>query len=189
MEVKLLLFSAVLLLQMLVANAENITCKNLVARFKGTFKNINHPDLPLDVDFKVSLSAKDNQKRTYFTMDSWNNDAIKTTAIRFYADDHQHGWTRCNPVNSTDCFMPYANGNAEFTFKLAYYSNGVMQNLFHFLYFENYNNSFTFDAIDGRCTNNVPSNTDDWGADTTRFNACMCCDDYSPDPSLNCPVA
>ncbi|KAI6174490.1 hypothetical protein M3Y97_00996800 [Aphelenchoides bicaudatus] len=118
-----------------------VTCKNVIAYFKGIFQNNAYPNRILAVDFQVSLSAHDLVNKTYFTIEYWNNDIM----------------------------------------------TNINQNSFYFMYFANFNNSFTFDSIDGKCTNNVPSYPNVYGPDTSLFNACVCCDQYSPDAALSCP--
>ncbi|KAI6169956.1 hypothetical protein M3Y97_01170000 [Aphelenchoides bicaudatus] len=165
-----------------------ITCKKLTAHFKGIFQNNIDTSRLLAVDFQLSLNAKDTEQRTYFTMEYWRNENVQVSDIEFYAHDtqHLHG-VYCNPVNSTNCFLPYVTGNPEFYLEIDYYSNGYWQTEFDFMYFPTFDNSFTFDSIDGKCTNNVPGYPNGLEPDTTLYTACMCCDDYSPSSSLNCP--
>ncbi|KAI6169959.1 hypothetical protein M3Y97_01169600 [Aphelenchoides bicaudatus] len=155
---------------------KKISCKNLIARFNGTFQNKAFPNNVLSVDFQVHLNPKDDEKRNYFRIEYWNNDIVKMSDIDFWARDDQHGYAQCNPVNSTDCYLPYVTQNSRFFLDIVYYSNNAYQNQFHFSYFPTYNNSFTFKAYE-KCTHNVPSLPNNYGPNTKLFKARMCCDD------------
>ncbi|KAI6170430.1 hypothetical protein M3Y97_01153400 [Aphelenchoides bicaudatus] len=188
MEVKLLLFAAAFLLQTLSINSETITCKSISARFKGIFQNVKDPNAILAVDLQTRVSSVDFFNRTFFTMNYWNNENVDLqSGVQFWARDFEHDWKRCNPFESNDCFLPYVSMPGYFVLDLGRFSNDVAQNWFQFLYIPNYRNAFTFDAIDGKCTNVVQGFPNEYGPRTELFKACMCCDDYNPSSFLNCP--
>jgi hypothetical protein len=63
----------------------------------------------------------------------------------------------------------------------------LVQNAYDFLYFPDFNKSFTLYNATGQCTKSQPAYPYGYPTNAKFFDYCVCCGDYAPDAQLKCP--
>lgn len=161
-------------------------CQQIVAYYEGTFKNQHSPNLKYTAQFQVRLNASQSDQRIYAIFDQWNNMLLPNNSFSFdFAYDYRDIW---GDQIGASYWGPFASQPSEFVLTLDHAKNQKWDNSINILYFNVFNNSFQLENSVGQCTAYQLELQNVWNMDPSLVNYCVCCGDYLPDPSLNCPV-
>lgn len=167
-------------------NSDGLFCQKVIAYYKGTFKNRQNPNLNYTAQFQVQLNASQSDQRIYVIFDQWNSTLLANNLFSF--DFAYENWDILGNQIGASYWGPFSSQSSDFILTLDHGTHQKWDNSINILYFNMFNNSFKLENSIGKCTAYQLDLRNVWNMVPSLVDYCVCCDDYLPDPSLNCPV-